>query len=308
MPESWTLGDASLRRVRLLIDGRMYTAQVLRRVVKSADSPRLVVVAYQPNALARAILRVCIQGIQRYTPEPHELWVVDNNSPRAYVNWLVSVPNINVVLNRTEPVMPQCRSFWSRWRGVLARQKWNGDSYANGIGLELAVRLVDPETRHLMTLHMDTMPCRAGWLSFLRSKVDDGVRAAGVRLDTDGAEPQGVLHILGCLIDFQLFRRLNLDFLPQLPQYDVGDRVTVALRSSGFNVFACQNTLLEPYLVESISPASPLRHLHVDRAFDDDGNVIFLHLGRGVRKAVGRHVRGTTAEQWIKFAEEHLLS
>jgi hypothetical protein len=61
-------------------------------------------------------------------------------------------------------------------------------------------------------------------------------------------------------------------------------------------------------LVERISASSPLRHLHVDRSFDDDGNVIFLHLGRGVRKSSGDYSRGTTPEEWIGFAEEHFLS
>ena len=87
-----------------------------------------------------------------------------------------------------------------------------------------------------MTLHMDTMPCRTGWLSFLQSELGDGIGAAGVRMDR-ARTPEGVLHVLGCLVDFQLFRRLKLDFLPQLPQYDVGDRVTRALREAGYGVF-----------------------------------------------------------------------
>jgi len=278
---------------------------VLRQVTQPKQAPRLIVVAYQPNELARDVLRVCIQAIQRYTPEPHELWVVDNNSPMVNAEWLLRLPEINVVLNRTEPLPPEGRGFWVRWKQPQRQQNWA--SYANAIALELAVRLVDPQTRYLMTLHMDTMPCRAGWLSFLQSKLGDGIGAAGVRMDR-GRTPEGVLHVLGCLVDFQLFSQLNLDFLPQLPHYDVGDRVTVALQEAGYDVFACRNTLWEPQLVEGIPSSSPLRHLYMDRSFDDDGNVIFLHLGRGVRKSSGNHTRGTTPEEWIRFAEEHLLS
>jgi hypothetical protein len=111
-------------------------------------------------------------------------------------------------------------------------------------------------------------------------------------------------------VNFQLFRQLNLDFLPELPKYDVGDRVTVSLRDAGYDVVACPNTLWEPELVETIPSSSPLRHLQVDRSFDDDGNVIFLHLGRGVRKSTGNYddPKKTTPEVWIAFAEEHLLS
>lgn len=297
------LGFEMMQKQKFSIDGRSYNVIIRRKVIKSVDAPRLTIVAYQPNEQAQNVLRVCIQAIQRYTPEPHELLVVDNNSPWSNVKWLLRWPGLNVVLNRTEPVPREHRGIRARLKGKPNQQ--NRGSYANAVALELAVRLIKPQSHYLMALHMDTMPCRTGWLSFLQSKLCDGIGAAGVRMDRVRT-PEGVLHVLGYLVDFQLFRRLNLDFLPQLPQHDVGDRVTTALRAAGYDVFACPNTLWEPQLVETIPLSSPLRHLHVDRSFDDEGNVIFLHLGRGVRKSSGDHKTGTTPEEWDRFAEEHL--
>ena len=302
----WQIEDS--QKVKLLVDGRIYNAQVLRRITQSKQAPRLIIVAYQPNELARDVLCVCLQTIQRYTPETHELWVIDNNSPLENVDWLLQWPDINVVLNRTEPLPPEQRGVLSRLIGHL-KGKWNQQSwgsYANAMALELAVRLIDPDSQSLMTLHMDTAPCREGWLSFLQSKLRDGVAAAGVRMDR-ARTPEGVLHVLGCLVDFQLFRQLNLDFMPQLPQYDVGDRVTVALREAGYDVWACPNTLWKPRLAERIPASSPLRHLLVDRSFDDEGNVIFLHLGRGLKKSSADHRTGVTVEEWVKFANDCLL-
>jgi len=158
-----------------------------------------------------------------------------------------------------------------------------------------------------MSLHMDALPCRAGWLSFLRSKLSDGIAAAGVRMDTTRT-PDGVLHVLGYMVDFQLLKRLKLSFFPDLPQLDVGDNVTVKLREAGYKVFACLNTVWAPELVAKIPLSSPLRDLHVDRSFDDNGNVIFLHLGRGLRRSSGEHRKGTTAEAWIDFVDTVLLS
>ena len=118
---------------------------------------------------------------------------------------------------------------------------------------------------------------------------------------------QGILHVLGHLIDFQLFQRLDLVFLPQLPRYDVGDLVTVRLREAGYKVYPCRNTLWNPELANMIQPSSPLRNFNVDRTFDDKENVIFLHLGRGIKKALRKHDSGISPEEWIRFAEKHII-
>jgi hypothetical protein len=166
---------------------------------------------------------------------------------------------------------------------------------------------MDAGSRYLVTLHMDTTPCSTTWLSHLLSKLGNGIAAAGVRMDR-GRTPEGVLHVLGFAVDFQLFLQLNLDFFPDLPNFDVGDKVTTGLRAAGYDVYSCANTHSNPELIEKIPRESPFRNLHVDRVFDDEGNVIFLHLGRGVVKASGRHAGSTQPDQWVQFCEECLLS
>jgi len=289
----------------LNIDGRQYEVELKLAASLSPEAPRLVVVSRQQNATATSLVRACIEAVQHFTPEPHELWVVDNNSPRENVSWLMDWPDINVALNRTEPLPPGARGMEAAVTDP--NSQLTHDSYANAIALEIAVRLIDQESQYVMSMHMDTMPCRSGWLSFLRSRIEGKVRAAGVRMDRTRT-PEGVLHVLGYLVDFQLFRKLNLDYLPELPRMDVGDRVTLRLREEGFEVFACPNTLWEPQLESRIPESSPLREFHADRSFDDLGNVIFLHLGRGVRKSIGEHRRGTTTDDWLKLAYEHLMA
>lgn len=297
-----------MQKQRIQLDRRTYSVEVRQQVTQPPAAPRLLIPAYQPNATARDILRVCIQAIQRYTPEPHELWVIDNNSPWEYARWLQDWPRINVLFNRTEPLPPEGRSLWSRLRlrGHHNQMRWG--SYANAAALELGRMIIDPQSHYLMTLHMDTLPCHIGWLSYLQSKLVDPVAAAGVAMDRRRT-PEGVLHVLGYIVRYDLFRALNLDFWPQLPQYDVGDRVTVQLRATGYDVFACPNTQWEPHLIETIPEGSPFRHIDADRSFDDKGNVIFLHLWRGVPKASGlrRKKGGMSAEAWVRLAEEHLI-
>jgi hypothetical protein len=290
--------------MELVIDGREYDVEVTQKVSLSPAAPRLAVVSRQHNQMAINLVRVCIDAVRHFTAEPHELWVIDNNSPRANIQWLSEQPGINTALNRTEPLPEEARNNDKVADDPDSQLTW--DSYANAIGLEIAAKLIDPQSNFLMSMHMDTMPCRTGWLSYLKSKINDKVRAAGVRMDRTRT-PEGVLHVLGYVVDFQLFKKLQLDYLPDLPQLDVGDKVTVRLREEGYDVFACPNTLWDPALAEKIPASSPLRDFRVDRAFDDEGNVIFLHLGRGVRKSIGVHIRGTLADEWVKIAYEHLL-
>ncbi|MDP8257491.1 MAG: hypothetical protein P9M14_17230 [Candidatus Alcyoniella australis] len=290
--------------IKLEIDRRLYAIQLCRKSHAVAEAPRLVVVGYQPNELSRKILKICIESIQRFTIVPYELWVVDNNSPFQNAQWLLDWPNINVVLNRTEPRSQlKLHRRLMPWRELSSKQ--HSGSYANAAALEIAAKLIDNESRYIMTLHMDTMPATFGWLGFLQGKINDTVRAAGVRMDTARVE-QGVLHVLGCLVDFQLLTQLKVGFFPDLPRLDVGDRVTVALREAGYQVYACRNTLWQPELASNIPGDSPFRSLNVDRSFDDDDNIIFLHLGRGIVKSEGKKLNGMNPQQWIEFAEDYL--
>lgn len=287
----------------IAIDGKSYNISIHQQLSQSVLAPRLVVVSYLPNAQAPDILRTCLKTIQKFTPEAHELWVIDNHSPRIHSAWLSRWPGINVVFNFTEPVPPENRSLLKRL--FQKQSKWG--SYANAIALEIATRVIDPDTRYFMSLHMDTMTCRNGWLSFLMSKIDNHIAAAGVRMDR-ARTPAGVLHVLGLLVDYQKLKYLNLNYFPQLPKFDTGDLITIGLRKNGYDVYACTNTLWQPELINKIPESSPLRHFDVDRSFDDDNNIIFLHLGRGVGKTLHSTMHGVTAKAWVKFAEDYFCA
>jgi hypothetical protein len=324
-----------MRTTQLFIDGQTYNLKNLKRVSLPTDVPRLIIVSYQPNETAQNILRVCIQTIQKFTSSPYELWVVDNNSPNRFVQWLQDLPDVNVVLNRTEPVSTENKKFKNRILGAIKRiwgdrvhqialketipaviavlssqyQQVSG-SYANAIGLEIGIRLIDQNVKYILPLHMDTMACHPNWLAYLQSKITSTCKAAGVRMDYHPERtPEGVLHILGILIDYQFFREKNLDFFPRWPRYDVGDFITTAIRNSGFDVFSCENSVWEPYKIGDLPESSPYRDLFVNHAFNDDGEVIFLHLSRGVRRSAGKQIKmhHTTASEWIDFADRLLL-
>lgn len=290
---------------KIILDGRTYHVTIRQNIISDPDVPRLIIPAYLPNETASDILRVCIRSIQHHTDTPYELWVVDNFSPNNNGNWLLDEPNINVVINHTMPIPPAKRLWWHRFKPPLEQLKTWG-SYNNAIGLELASAMIPNTTQWVMTLHMDTMVTSTNWLSYLLSKRDEKVRAVGVRLDT-ARTSDGILHILGCLFDYQLFLSLNLDFYPDLPQLDVGDRISVLFKDNGYAISACPNTLWQPDLIDLLPPNSPYRNFTVDRSLDDNNQVIFLHLGRGVLKSDGSFHKGVTPKGWVNFAQEYIL-
>ena len=157
-----------------------------------------------------------------------------------------------------------------------------------------------------MTLHQDIAPCKRGWLSYLLSKFDDNIKAVGVREDKSRVK-EGILHVLGYVIDFQLFRQLHLSFYPDLPDYDVGDKVIVTIRENGYQYFNTPNTLWNQSLIVKIKNEN-IRNFNVDRSLDDTNQVIFMHLGRGVAKSQGEYLDGDKSlSTWESFINQHLL-
>jgi len=286
-------------RARFEVYGEDRPVRVVRQRVEELHAPRLVVVSYLPNETAREMLELCIRSIQRHTPEPHELWVVDNCSPPHLRNWLERERGLNLVLNETEPV-PMV-GLWQRLAGK--RPAYCG-SYANAVALELAACVIDPGTRLMMTLHMDTMACRAGWLSYLCGRMDPNTRCVGVRMDTTRVK---TIHVLGMLFDFTLFEPMGLTFRHNMPVYDTGDFIPLALAQAGYGIWACPNTLWNPELLDLLEPDSPYRGIRADRSLDDRNRVIFMHMGRGVAISQGEADSKARVEQWLTFGRDVVL-
>jgi len=266
------------------IYSRLYHAEIHGQSGQDPDIPRFLVPCFVPNDKAFRLVHCCVAAVAEFTREPYELWLIDNASPPQWSERLLELSD-NIVFNRTSP---------------------GGGSLANAVGLELGIRQLPPATRHVVAMHSDTMPAHDNWWPYLRSKLSERVRVAGTRLE-QARVPEGVIHPLCCLLDYRLFQELRLDFQPDLPRLDVCDRVTVELRKHGYDAFACRTTSRFPELLSLIPPGSPLRRYHVERAFDDDDNVVHLNLGRGTSKCLtNRSHTGapwrTTVEQWFELA------
>lgn len=271
------------------VENRNYDIFLKEKISSPKEVVRIVVVSFQPNKKAAEILELCIKSIKKFTDTDYELWIVDNNSPEEFIKWLDDIEGINIACIRTEP--------------------GGGASYANGLALEVAVQLINPETKYLLTFHEDIVVCRYGWLNYILSKINKKTNAAGFRL-TKARVPEGVLHVCGYVIDFQVFKDLKLDFLPQLPEFDAGDKAIYELRKNGFDIFYTPNTFDDPDLIKLIPETMKVRNLNVTRSFNDKAEIIYMHLGRGVPKARGeyKNKEKSSAEQWKEYVRNNLFS
>jgi len=250
--------------------------------------PRLLVVSYQSNKATSNLLNLCIKSIQKYTNSGYELWIIDNNSPENNIKWLNEIKNINLIYIRTDPK--------------------DGPSYANALALEIAIKYIDPDTKYVFSFHEDTVVCKEGWLDYMISKLTEKVKAAGFRL-TKARIPDGVLHVCGYVIDFQIFKQLKLSYLPELPDFDVGDKAIYELKKNGYDIFYTPNTFDNPETVNLLPANDPLYKLNTTRAFNDNNEVIYMHLGRGVRKAIGNYSdkNKCTYKDWNNYIRKYLL-
>lgn len=276
--------------------GRFDVEIVERARAPEADAVTIVLPCHEGFELTRT----CLDAIRRFTDVPHEVWVVDNASSRATVERLRAETSANLLLNRTAP--------WRR--GVLARfvpwyRQRGGGSIANGVALELAARVV--RSRWMFVMHNDALPCRQGWLGYLRSRLDDATRGVGVREDAIRVH---AMHQSGFLFDFTLFHPLRMSFLPRLPEYDAGDLITVRLRDAGYRVAICDNVFNRPELAQHLPEHHWLRRVRCDIAFDGHGEPVYLHLGRGTlrdSKPGADRARDLSLEEWLGLVRRNLL-
>ena len=283
------------------IFGKKYRTRTQRGRKEPADAPRLVIVGFQPNPVAQEILRLCIDSIRAFTPEPHEIWIIENGSPPEYSRWLEGEKDLNVVFS--EPPKPA----WG-WAGKVLKlpdHRYSG-SFANAVALEIGARAINPDSKLMMALHMDTVVCRIGWLSYLAGKISGNVRASGMWL---GLTRVRALHILGMMFDFSLFEPLQLSFRHDMPRYDVGDAISVDLENAGYELFACPDSYHQPEIFDRLPRDPPYASLNVNHSLDDQGNVIFMHLARGILKSTSGTPEGkTTPQAWLEFGRKFLLA
>ena len=219
--------------------------------------------------------------------------VVENSTDTSYRGHIKALsPNVIWVQNPETPNISQ--------NGNIA-------SVANAMAVEKGLEYVN--TEYVFICHNDVVACHENWLDFLVDKMKKhNLAAASYVLDNGRIN---ALHISGILVKTEVAKAVSMH-----PVYedgkqllDVGDSITQYCRDNDLDYFFCRNTHNDEAHVDLCEDVYK-ELAYVDRALDDDGNVIFLHLGRGSVKTLGTYWKAnrTTLDGWVEFVEKNILA
>jgi hypothetical protein len=258
-------------RVRVLTDVRHEGARTTVIIVNSLTSRMTL------NAL---------QSFRKFNDVPTNYVVVDNFSEQWVLDDLVKEAGsyATIVSNYGEPQS-------------IKLGHW--DSLLNAIGVDIGSRFV--QTDFGFVCHNDVLACRKGWLRHLEDKISGRRRGAAFLRDNGRIN---AMHVSGYLYDAGLYTREVADWYPVRGGWDVGDHYTQFLRDSALTYHLCPCTHNDPELVPVNDPTVVwTRPIRADRCLDDEGNVLYMHMGRGSFKSIGGYSQPgkTTHEDWVEF-------
>ena len=287
------------------IDGKFYTPS-------KEGSVALVVSAFQPNENSSTLLRIAIDSMLKFKPDYADIWIVDVGSPDSEFKVVPKeYPSVNFVIS---DYIPRSRNDQS-WRRklldkLLFKQAPRSGAYANAWTLDFAIRSfnnVQYSPKYFMTLQMDIMFTSKNTIPHMLSLFDKNTAAVGVRQQKNLSKSYDILHSLGCIWNYGIYTKLGLSMETKLPKFDTGEFAIVEAIDQGYNIKNLECSYSSPSIVDTFS--NKYKKLKgVDRSIDTEGNVIFMHLGRGIDKSVGTYQMSgkTTISGWQLWFDTYI--
>ena len=239
-----------------------------------------------PSFRSKDLTSLAIKSFEKYRNNFNFRYiVVENSQDDGYRDYVCSISNRVIWVQNPIPSLIDSRSPTVR-----------SDANASGIekGLEYAI------SDYVFICHNDVVACHADWMNYLVSKIDEQTPLVGVREHDDAA------HVIGVLVETKLAKSVSM--YPKLNCWDVGDKMTHYCNENGLKYFICNNTNNNPEAVNQIK-AENYKNVPVDRVLNDDGDVIYMHLGRGTDKQFNKYFkRGKLfIPSWKEFINESVL-
>ena len=179
-----------------------------------------------------------------------------------------------------------------------------GGTDANGMGIEFGKKFIEDD--YVFVCHTDVAVTHFSFFKEFFNKIDEGYRLVGATKDNDRIN---AVHVSGYLTTTELLKKVSA--LADMPRIDVGDRLTEYCREKEIKYYVFRNTHNEPELYKICN--EPYRSLGkgcgVDRCLNEDDEVMFIHLGRGVAKQQKIYSKfgKLNFNNWIEFTNKEVL-
>tara|TARA_R110001583_G_scaffold16272_13_gene66734 strand:- start:15958 stop:16719 length:762 start_codon:yes stop_codon:yes gene_type:complete len=241
-----------------------------------------------PTFKSYKLAELLIRSFEKFKPDTLDIKyiVVENSSDSSYKTKILSL-NSNIK--------------WIQNEKATSILVGGNGSDANASGIEAGLELVT--TEYVFICHCDTFVSSESFFKEIFKKAEEGHELIGTSTDPSRIK---AIHQSGFLAKTSLAK--SVSYYPVRVEgsmtHDVGDLLTQKCRDSSISYTCFRNTFNAPGLVEE-NLSSPFKDFHVDRCLDSSGNVMFMHLGRGIEKQFGRYSKPNRVyfPQWVEFCE-----
>jgi hypothetical protein len=247
---------------------------------------------------------LCIKSFETFKSQFEFKYIITESSSVAdYKDSVCGITNNFKWINHKDP---------PRARGISTK-----------VGVSIESALEHCEYPYTFLCDNDVMACNINWMRALYDKMQEGYAAVGTCVLNQ--KTIQALQKSGLLSTTSLLRKVSLlpkDSDPSLftahkwrpgadwdkGHWDCGELITAYCRHKGLRTYCFPGTTHTSNLESKLAP--PYNRFHyIDRTVNDEGDVIYLHIGRGTTRTLGTYgKRGRPSiKDWQAFAEEHLF-
>ena len=259
---------------------------------KNTDTA-LVFASYQPNKVSSDLLRIALKSLENINLDNVSVWIIDVGSPKAH--YLVSSDEFKkfnfIYIDYTPRSWEQTPLVLKILKSILLNKAPRSGSNANAWSLEFAISYFDKinyKPQFFMTLQTDVIFTQSNSIKDLREKMlnDKKIIAGGFREQFNLGKKYKIIHSLGCMWNLDLFKKLNLNLYPDLPNYDIAEKAIALSLKQGYKILSYRNLRTDKPLNYEIKDKKYLTLGNgVDICVNNKFEVVFLHLGRGIEKS-----------------------
>ena len=248
-----------------------------------------------PTFHSKDLILIFLRSFEKFKPKDLNVKyiVVENTDDVSYKDEVLSIAeNIKWINNN---------------HGIKGKMEEIGSSQ-NASAIEISKQYVD--TEYVFIAHCDVCICDSKFFDCMFQKISEGFRVVGPFFDRCPDRIKA-LHVSGLFMETKIMN--EVDFFPKRidsnSRMDVGDAVTLYCRNNSIDHYCLVSTHNKD-IVAKID--DKFKDFNVVRSIDDDLNVIFMHLGRGVPKTIGTYAKTGSKrvylEDWIEFCNKEILN